>query len=61
MEHSTPLRQHVFEDTSQPMSEVFWARIHAGFHFLHSLADGLRLHAPGQRKPGMPAGITQKN
>jgi hypothetical protein len=31
---------HVFENSNDLFSEVFWARIYAGFHFYHSLEDG---------------------
>jgi hypothetical protein len=31
---------HVFENTNDLFTEVFWARIYAGFHFYHSLEDG---------------------
>jgi hypothetical protein len=37
------VHQHIFEDTSDLMDEVFWARIYAGFHFYHSLEDGRQL------------------
>jgi hypothetical protein len=31
---------HVFDNTNDLFSEVFWARIYAGFHYYHSLEDG---------------------
>lgn len=34
---------HTFDDTEDLFEEVFWARIHAGFHFEHSLEDGAEL------------------
>lgn len=34
---------HVFEDTGDWLTEVYWARIFAGFHFNHSLQDGAQL------------------
>ena len=37
---SDSVHQHVFENTSDLMDEVFWARIYAGFHFHHSLEVG---------------------
>jgi hypothetical protein len=34
---------HVFENTADWLDEVFWARIYVGFHFHHSLQDGVEL------------------
>ncbi|HEX4168423.1 MAG TPA: vanadium-dependent haloperoxidase [Bryobacteraceae bacterium] len=34
---------HTFENTADWLDEVFWARIYAGFHFHHSLQDGVEL------------------
>ena len=34
---------HTFEDARDLIDEVFWARIYAGFHYYHSLADGRNL------------------
>ena len=31
---------HVFENVHDLYGEVFWARIYAGFHYVHSLEDG---------------------
>lgn len=31
---------HTFDDVSDWLTEVYWARIFAGFHFNHSLQDG---------------------
>ena len=34
---------HTFENTGEWLDEVYWARVFAGFHFLHSLQDGSKL------------------
>ena len=34
---------HTFEDVGDWLNEVYWARIFAGFHFNHSLQDGVEL------------------
>ena len=34
---------HTFENTREWLDEVYWARVFAGFHFLHSLDDGSKL------------------
>jgi len=34
---------HTFENTTDWLDEVSWARVFAGFHFLHSLKDGAQL------------------
>ena len=34
---------HTFENTADWLDEVSWARVFAGFHFLHSLQDGSKL------------------
>lgn len=34
---------HTFTNTADWLDEVFWARIYAGFHFHHSLQDGVEL------------------
>ena len=34
---------HTFENTDAWLDEVLWARIYAGFHFHHSLQDGVEL------------------
>lgn len=34
---------HTFENTADWLDEVFWARIYSGFHFHHSLQDGVEL------------------
>jgi hypothetical protein len=34
---------HTFDDVSDWLTEVYWARIFAGFHFNHSLQDGATL------------------
>jgi hypothetical protein len=34
---------HTFNNTADWLDEVFWARIYAGFHFHHSLQDGVEL------------------
>ena len=34
---------HTFENTGDWLDEVSWARVFAGFHFLHSLEDGAKL------------------
>jgi hypothetical protein len=34
---------HTFENTNNWLEEVFWARIYSGFHFEHSLRDGVEL------------------
>ena len=34
---------HTFENTADWLDEVKWARVFAGFHFLHSLDDGAKL------------------
>jgi hypothetical protein len=34
---------HTFENTADWLDEVYWARVFAGFHFLHSLQDGAKL------------------
>jgi hypothetical protein len=34
---------HVFYNTADWLDEVFWARIYSGFHFHHSLQDGVEL------------------
>lgn len=39
------LHTHTFEDTRDWMDEVIWARIFAGFHYLHSVQDGNALGA----------------
>ena len=37
------IHTHSFDNTADWLDEVFWARIFAGFHFLHSLRDGEEL------------------
>jgi len=37
------VRTHTFENTADWLDEVFWARIYVGFHFHHSLQDGVEL------------------
>ena len=34
---------HTFENTADWLDEVSWARVFAGFHFLHSLQEGSKL------------------
>ena len=34
------IHTHTFESTDGLFGEVFWARVYAGFHYLHSLEDG---------------------
>jgi hypothetical protein len=34
---------HTFDNTNDWLNEVFWARMYAGFHFHHSLQDGVEL------------------
>jgi hypothetical protein len=34
---------HTFENTLEWLDEVSWARVFAGFHFLHSVEDGAKL------------------
>ncbi len=34
---------HTFENTNDWLEEVFWARIYSGFHFEHSVRDGVEL------------------
>lgn len=34
---------HTFENTLDWLDEVSWARVVAGFHFLHSVEDGAKL------------------
>jgi hypothetical protein len=43
---SDGVHTHTFESTADWLDEVFWARIYAGFHFHHSLQDGVEI---GQR------------
>ena len=40
---SDGVHTHTFEDVADWLSEVYWARIFAGFHFNHSLQDGAQL------------------
>jgi len=40
---SDGIHTHTFENTSDWLDEVSWARVFAGFHFLHSLNDGAKL------------------
>lgn len=40
---SDGVHTHTFNNTADWLDEVFWARIYAGFHFHHSLQDGVEL------------------
>ncbi|MGA8596342.1 MAG: vanadium-dependent haloperoxidase [Bryobacteraceae bacterium] len=40
---SDGVHTHTFEDVGDWLNEVYWARIFAGFHFNHSLQDGMEL------------------
>jgi hypothetical protein len=40
---SDGVHQHTFQNTTDLMDEVFWARIYAGFHYHHSLEVGRQL------------------
>jgi hypothetical protein len=40
---SDGVHTHTFENTTDWLDEVYWARIFAGFHFHHSLEDGAAL------------------
>ncbi len=37
------IHTHTFENTADWLDEVSWARVVAGFHFLHSVQDGAKL------------------
>lgn len=37
---SDGVHTHTFNDTQDLLKEVFWARIHVGFHYAHSALDG---------------------
>ncbi|MBV8729324.1 MAG: vanadium-dependent haloperoxidase, partial [Acidobacteriia bacterium] len=40
---SDGVHTHTFEDVGDWLNEIYWARIFAGFHFNHSMQDGIEL------------------